>query len=143
MRKKIILKNLNDTLDFGMKLALSCKSKEIFAVSGPLGSGKTSLAQGIARGLNIKTKINSPTFNIIKTYSVIGHKIIKEFVHIDAYRLKSSDELLFLGIDEYFLANDNIVYIEWASKIEEIIPKFAKKIRLDFSETKQRRIIYF
>ncbi len=143
MRKEIILKNLNDTLNLGKKLALVCKNKEIFAVSGPLGSGKTSLAQGLAYGLGIKSKINSPTFNIIKIYPVNNHNIIKEFVHIDAYRLKSSEELLSLGIDEYFLADNNIIYIEWADKIGDIIPKSAKKIELNFYKNKEKRIIYF
>ncbi len=142
MKKKIILKNLEDTLSFGKKLALACKNKEIFAVSGPLGAGKTSLAQGLASGLGIKAKINSPTFNIIKVYSVNNHKSIKEFIHIDAYRLKSSKELLSLGIDEYFLADNNIIYIEWADKIKEIIPKSAVNIKLDFYKEKEARVIY-
>ncbi len=142
MRKKIILKDLNDTLKFGKNLALSCSAKEIFAVSGTLGTGKTSLAQGLALGFNIKTKVNSPTFNIIKIYPVKNHKTIKEFIHIDAYRLKSSKELISLGINDYFLADDNVMYIEWAEKIKEIVPKRAKKIKLDYCRDKEQRIIY-
>jgi len=142
MEKKIILKDLKDTIELGKSLALKCSGKEIFAVSGSLGSGKTSLAQGISLGLGIKAKVNSPTFNIIKVYPVDNHNTIKEFIHIDAYRLKSSNELLSLGINEYFLADNNIIYIEWADKIEEIIPKFAKRIKLDFYKNKDERIIY-
>lgn len=142
MKKKIILKDLNETLKFGKKLALSCFAEDILAVSGPLGSGKTSLAQGLALGFNIKEKINSPTFNIIKIYPVKEHKTIKEFIHVDAYRLKSSRELISLGISDYFLADDNLIYIEWAEKINDIIPKRAKKIKLNYCNEKKQRLIY-
>jgi tRNA threonylcarbamoyladenosine biosynthesis protein TsaE len=142
MRKKFILKDLNETIGFGKDLALNCFGGEIFAVSGPLGSGKTSLAQGLALGFNIRTKVNSPTFNIIKLYLVKNHKTIKEFIHIDAYRLKSSQELISLGINDYFLANDKVIYIEWAEKIKDIIPKKARKIKLDYYQNNDQRIIY-
>lgn len=143
MEKKIILKDLKDTIELGKSLALKCSGKEIFAVSGPLGSGKTSLAQGISLGLGIKAKVNSPTFNIIKVYPVDNHNTIKELVHIDAYRLKSSEELLSLGVEEFFLANDNLVYIEWPEKIKDIIPRRAKNIKIDYYKKNTERIISF
>ncbi len=142
MRKKIILKDLNETIGFGKDLALKCSGGEILALSGPLGSGKTSLAQGLALGFNIRSKVNSPTFNIVKVYPVKGNKKIKEFIHIDAYRLKSSQELIALGINDYFTSNDNVIIIEWAEKVKDILPNKTKKIKLDYYEDKKQRIIY-
>lgn len=143
MEKKRVLKNLKATLDFGKELALNTKKKEIIAISGPLGSGKTSVAQGIAKGFGINSKINSPTFNIIKVYPVKKHKQIEEFVHIDAYRLKSDKELLFLGINEYFQADNNFIFIEWAEKIKDILPKNTKKIKINYFNNNKERVIYF
>ncbi len=143
MKKKIVLKNLEDTMSFGKSLALSCFGGEIFAVSGPLGSGKTSLAQGFARGFKIRNRVNSPTFNIIKIYKVVNNQSIKEFVHIDAYRLKSSIELLSLGVEDFFNSKESVVFIEWADKIEDILPAKAKKIKIDYFKNKSARLIYF
>lgn len=142
MKNKIILKNLNDTKKLAKSIVNNCLGGEIFALSGPLGSGKTSLAQEIASSFNIKEKVNSPTFNIIKVYPVLGHKKIKEFIHIDAYRLKSSQELVLLGINDYFLSDDNVIYIEWAEKVKDIIPKRAKTIKIDYYKNKKERVIY-
>ncbi len=142
MRKKIILKDLNETIDLGKDLALKCSGGEVLALSGPLGSGKTSLAQGLALGFNIRSKVNSPTFNIIKVYPIKSNKRIKEFIHIDAYRLKSSQELIALGINDYFTSNDNVIIIEWAEKVRDILPKRARIIKLDYYEDKKQRIIY-
>jgi tRNA threonylcarbamoyladenosine biosynthesis protein TsaE len=142
MRKKIILKDLNETIGLGKDFALKCSGGEILALSGPLGSGKTSLAQGLALGFNIRSKVNSPTFNIVKVYPVKKNKRIKEFIHIDAYRLKSSQELIALGINDYFISNDNVIIIEWAEKVKDILPNKARIIKLNYYEDKKQRIIY-
>lgn len=141
--KKIVLKNLADTLAYGHNLALSCQGGEILALSGPLGSGKTSLAQGLASGFKIRAKVNSPTFNIIKAYQVKNNDKIKQFIHIDAYRLKSSQELLRLGVEDIFSDKDSVVLIEWAEKVKDILPVRAKRIRIDYYKKGKARIISF
>ncbi len=140
--KKIRLKDLAETLAYGEKLAKHSQGGDILALNGPLGSGKTSLAQGIAKGLNIKERINSPTFNIIKIYLVKGDNKIKEFIHIDAYRLKSSQELLSLGIEDIFNRKDVIVLIEWSEKIKDILPTKARIIKIDYYNKNKERIIF-
>lgn len=87
-----------------------------------MGVGKTVLAQALAAGLGVKAKVNNPTFNIVKTYKIKGNERIKEFVHVDAYRLNSAEELKALGIEEIFDSQESVVFIEWADKVKELLP---------------------
>jgi tRNA threonylcarbamoyladenosine biosynthesis protein TsaE len=142
MKSKIILENLKETMLFGQKLALKCSGGDIFSINGPLGAGKTSLVQGMAKGLGVKETVNSPTFNIIKIYKFKNLKSsIQKFIHIDAYRLKSSQELLDLGIEEIFISKNSLILIEWGDKVKEILPKNTKNIRIDYFKNNQR-ILY-
>lgn len=85
-------------------------------LSGDLGAGKTTLTQGIARGLGVAGAITSPTFVIAKTYPTRAGRLI----HVDAYRLSSFGELDEL-VDEVF-APDAITVIEWGDAIREALP---------------------
>lgn len=140
--KICLSKNYQETFNLGKSLAIKCQGGEIFALNGPLGAGKTVFAQGLAQGLGIKDTVNSPTFNIIKIYPVKNNSLVKEFVHIDAYRLKSSLELQALGVDEMFHDPLNIILVEWAEKIKDILP--SKYIKIDITigdQANDRQII--
>ncbi len=93
------------------------------ALSGNLGSGKTTFVQGLARGLGIKQRIISPTFILMRQYEGVGGHGGK-FYHIDLYRLEDNieQELRNLGIEEILGKAENIVAIEWAEKVKEILP---------------------
>ena len=87
--------------------------------------GKTIFAKGFAKGLGIDAVIDSPTFNIVKEYQ--GRFML---YHFDVYRIEDIDELLEIGFEE-MTGGDAVCLIEWASRIEEEIPSFAKWIRID------------
>ncbi len=98
----------------------------VLAFYGNLGSGKTTFIQGLAEGLGIKRRIISPTFIIVRHY-----KLVKEiFYHIDLYRIETRDDLLGLGIDEIINDKNNIVAVEWAEKMGDMLPE--KRIELHF-----------
>lgn len=126
-----------ETFHVGESLAAACEGGEIFLLSGDLGAGKTCLLQGLAKGLGVKGKVNSPTFNIMKVYK-IKKEGIKIFCHIDAYRLKTGADLENIGFDDY-LNKDTIVAIEWAEIVKDIWPK--KRIKIDISNYKNGRKI--
>jgi len=84
-------------------------------LKGNLGGGKTTFVQGFAKGLGIKEKILSPTFNIFKKY--------KNFYHIDCYRIKREKEAIDLGFQEIFSNPENIVAVEWPENIKKIMPE--------------------
>ncbi|MFH1239507.1 MAG: tRNA (adenosine(37)-N6)-threonylcarbamoyltransferase complex ATPase subunit type 1 TsaE, partial [bacterium] len=113
----LITKNLNETLKFGERLARRLKRGDIVALTGNLGSGKTSLTQGIARGLGVKGYIRSPSFKLINEYK--GNVPI---FHFDLWRLKSIAEVEELGYRDYFY-NNGVTVIEWAEKIGPILPQ--------------------
>lgn len=92
------------------------KGGEIIFLSGILGAGKTELIRGIAKGLGIKTKITSPTFNIMRAYNTTnGGKLY----HFDCYRLKKYADLVELGWEEIITDPEAIIVLEWPECIED------------------------
>lgn len=89
---------------------------DVVALYGGLGSGKTTLAQGICRGLGVGQVVNSPTFTIVNEYR--GHCPV---YHLDCYRLAGAEDLIGLGYEEYFYG-DGVCLIEWAEKAAEVLP---------------------
>lgn len=138
---KCFTKTEDDTFNFGLKLGKKINKAEVLALSGDLGAGKTKFLQGLAKGLGVKMKVNSPTFNILKLYKVYNNEKIKLFCHIDAYRLFSEKDLLSLGIEEYINDKKTVVAVEWAEKVKKIFPQKTIKIRIKIKSEKTREII--
>ncbi len=111
----------------------------IAALSGDLGAGKTTLTQSIAHELGVQENVISPTFVIMKSYKINTGKH-DQLVHIDAYRLNSSKELMTLGWQEIISDPKNLVLIEWPERVEEIIPKNAQRILLTHKSEDEREI---
>lgn len=116
--------------------------KAVFvALIGDLGGGKTSFVQGLAKGLRIRERVNSPTFVIVKKYKIKNLKTrFQYFIHIDCYRIQRSKDLMGLGFKEMAAASRNIVAIEWADKAKSLLPKNALFIRFDFIDKNTRKI---
>ncbi len=111
----------------------------ILALEGELGSGKTTFIQGLAQALGIKEKVLSPTFVLMKIFS-LEKKPFRNFIHLDAYRIEKPKELLRLGFRELIRDPQNLVVIEWADRIKELIPKNAIWIHLVHKDKDQRLI---
>jgi tRNA threonylcarbamoyladenosine biosynthesis protein TsaE len=105
------------TQAFAARLAGSLRGGEILALVGPLGSGKTCFAKGIARGLGISQIITSPSFVLLKSYH--GHLTLH---HVDFYRLETPDDYFSIGMDE-LLSPDAVTVIEWADRFLLLLPK--------------------
>ncbi len=135
MIQKFKTSNAEETISLGKEIGASCVGGEVFLLLGDLGAGKTCLSQGIAKGLGVKTKVNSPTFNIMKIYE--GKKL--SLCHIDAYRLDSGHDLTMIGLDDYLNRKNLVVIIEWAEKVKDIWPK--KKIKIEIKTIKDGRQI--
>ena len=106
--------NLVETHLLGEKLGRNASENMVFLLDGDLGAGKTTLTQGIAKGLDIKKNVTSPTFTIQKIY----HGRMPLY-HIDAYRLEGIDQDL--GFEEYFY-DDGLTVIEWSQFVPKLIP---------------------
>ena len=119
----------------GEKIAAGLTGGEILALTGELGSGKTTFVQGLAKGLGIKARVISPTYILIRKYG-------KSFYHIDLYRLEGEveKEMKNLGIEEIWDNPENVVVIEWAEKVSQAIPKKAIWIEFENLGAKRRKI---
>ena len=117
----------------------------VLALVGDLGSGKTAFAQAFAEAIGVREKIKSPTFVITKKYQIPksppaapersyggrgknNKTRLKYFYHFDVYRIHNEKEILNLGWEEIIKNQANIVLVEWADKIEKILPKNCVKI---------------
>jgi tRNA threonylcarbamoyladenosine biosynthesis protein TsaE len=111
----------------------------VLALSGDLGGGKTTFIQGLAKGLGIREKVLSPTFVIMKRFSIDKGQF-RNFYHIDCYRIKYPKEMLDLGFEEIISDPENIVAIEWAERIRNLLPKNALKMEFEFKGKTKRKI---
>jgi len=127
-----------ETLALGEEFAKKALPGTVIALIGDLGVGKTVFTKGIAKGLDIKEKITSPTFTILESYSD-GKMPLH---HFDVYRIGDSCEMEEVGFDDCVYSN-GITIIEWAGIIEDIIPKgtFCVKIEKDLSKGNDYRKI--
>src|SRR3989339_1311705 len=151
MLKKYTTKNYKQTQklgqDFALVIARSVATKQsktavVIALNGNLGGGKTTFLQGFAKGLGIKEKILSPTFVILKRF-VIPAKAgiqVRNFYHIDCYRLKKSEDILELGFGKIISDPKNIVAIEWPERIKKVLPKNTIFIDFKFVDEKTREV---
>ncbi len=102
----------------------------VITLSGELGAGKTTFAQGAALTLGVTETVQSPTFVLEKIYALENQKFT-HLVHIDAYRLKSAHELRVLGWEELAREPGNLILIEWPERVAECMPKDAIRLRFD------------
>jgi len=116
-KKEILMKNEEAVRDFGREMGKNLSSGSIVALTGDLGTGKTTLTKAIAEGLGVTETITSPTFNIVKQYESGRLPLY----HFDVYRIGDVEEMYELGYEEYFFGS-GICVIEWAELIDEIIP---------------------
>ncbi|PSO45653.1 MAG: tRNA (adenosine(37)-N6)-threonylcarbamoyltransferase complex ATPase subunit type 1 TsaE [Parcubacteria group bacterium QH_9_35_7] len=132
-----------DTIEFGKKFAQQLHGGDIILLEGELGSGKTTFVKGICEYFGIsKEEVRSPTFTIINTYSTTENQHrAEQLVHIDTYRLKDTEELKEIGIEEMLSDPNSIVFIEWPAKVEELTEyKETKTIKFEHKEENERMI---
>lgn len=133
--KIITIDNLASLELFAKKLNNKLVNGDTVLLTGDLGAGKTTLVKFIAKENNVKDKVISPTFNIMKIY-LSGNRPI---VHIDAYRLNESN--IDIGLEEYIGTNRGITFIEWPYFIEEYIPLNNILIEINNPNNDDSRII--
>lgn len=142
MEKEISLKEMNQVAEYLIGKSEKAKSDNavVLALSGDLGSGKTTLSQHIGKALGIEENLISPTFVIMKRYE-LHSQAFKNLIHIDAYRLKNPDELLKIGWQDIYSNKENLIIIEWPEMVEGLIPSNAIKVKLSHMGDDTRHII--
>lgn len=125
-----------ETKDLAKKLAKQLRG--VIALSGELGTGKTTFIQGFAKGLDIKEKILSPTFILIRQHYIPNSKQI--LYHLDLYRIDDPDQIESVGIKELLQNPKNLILIEWAEKIKKYLPKETTWIYFETLGNSKRKI---
>jgi len=127
--------SLTQTQEIAANLASGLSRGAIVAFFGDLGTGKTSFIRALGTALGIDEKsICSPTFQYLNIYNCST-----TLYHFDLYRLKTQEEFIEMGFDEFF-QTDGIVCIEWAERIQKIVPKKALQIHIEHTQSQTRRI---
>lgn len=117
------------------------RGASVVALYGPLGSGKTVFTKGVLRGLGVRGRVTSPTFLIMKHFTIRKPRL--EVYHFDCYRLRKSKELLLVGFKKILSDPRNIVIIEWAERIRALLPRRAIGVRFEHGSKEHERNIRF
>mgnify|MGYP001598287627 FL=1 len=125
-----VTKRLGFLLGEELRLSFPGEHATVVALSGELGAGKTFFTKGIAEGLGIRSRVQSPTFVLMKRYS-ISKSVFHDLWHVDCYRIGSVRELRSLGFKNILEDPGNIVVIEWPERIAKILPH--KMLRISFA----------
>ena len=138
----VVTKSAKETQELGEKVGNRLTSNDsavVLALSGDLGSGKTTFVQGLAKGLGVISRIISPTFILMRSYGMSKGNLY----HIDLYRLEGnvSGELANLGFSEIVSDPRNIVVVEWAEKAKESMPRGTHWIEFESLEIDDRKIV--
>lgn len=125
-----------ETWKVGRALADGLKRGDLVALYGNLGAGKTVFVRGLCAGLGLDAaEVTSPTFTIVHEY----YDARLPIYHFDAYRIERVAEFYELGYEEYFFG-DGVTVVEWADRIEPLLPTDAIRIRIGHGGGDNRRI---
>ena len=130
---RFVSKSAKSTEELGSRIAGVLKGKEMIAMFGDLGAGKTAFTRGLCEGLGIDEGVSSPTFAIVNAYS--GKYPV---YHFDMYRIKDVDDLFATGFYDYI--GTGITIIEWSENIESELEPDCIRIRIDKTDDEDERI---
>jgi tRNA threonylcarbamoyladenosine biosynthesis protein TsaE len=119
------------TRDLAAALAVVCVPGDVLLLSGDLGAGKTTFAQGFGRALGIDEPVTSPTFTLVRQYEVApGPTGVRTLLHADVYRLDSLGEIADLGLGQ-LVEDGGVALVEWGDAAEPVLGSGALSLRLD------------
>ena len=111
-----ITQNPEETIQLGKIFSDFIQRGDVYAFVGELASGKTTFIKGILKGMQYKKPVTSPTFTLVNEYDA-KYPVI----HIDCYREEKLERWIKLGMNDY-MSEENVVIIEWADKMESLLP---------------------
>ena len=134
---EIISRSAEQTRRVGMRLGALLQPGDLVALVGDLGSGKTTLVQGIAAGWGSLDPVSSPTFVIVNVYR---HSNGLRLFHLDAYRLNRSTEALDLDLD--LMLDQGPMIVEWAERVQSALPEQGLWVHMSYIDEVQRDLMF-
>ncbi|HEY7761407.1 MAG TPA: tRNA (adenosine(37)-N6)-threonylcarbamoyltransferase complex ATPase subunit type 1 TsaE [Actinomycetota bacterium] len=125
MRVEVRTSTAEETRELGEAIASLLRPRDALILTGELGAGKTTFAQGVARGLGVEENISSPTFTLVKEYTGI-----LDLAHVDVYRLDRVQDVVDLGLEELG-DGEAVLLVEWGDTVEELLP--AERLRVELT----------
>ncbi len=134
---EFISRSPDQTRRVGIRLGSSLQAGDVICLSGELGAGKTTLVQGIAEGWGSPDAVTSPTFVLVNNYRKVGGL---EMNHFDAYRVQSALEAEDLDLTGMIM--DGPFLVEWAERVQEVLPKESLWIKMKYLADEQRSLMF-
>ncbi len=135
MDRTIIARSAEEMEEIGVGLADALSDGMLVSLVGELGSGKTTLVKGIAKGLLVCDVVVSPSYLLAREYA--GRLALH---HLDAYRISSLAELAEAGLDRFLPPEDGVTVIEWPTRVEGIVESSDLLVRIDLLDDGSRRV---
>jgi len=135
MKKIFEAENLEELADIAKRLVSELGDTRVVCLTGTMGAGKTTLVKAILAELGAEDEGNSPTFSLINVYNSMPNG---EIYHLDLYRLKSTNEVLDIGIEDV-LYDGNWCFIEWPEHTRSLLPENYGDIDIQVDENGIRR----
>jgi tRNA threonylcarbamoyladenosine biosynthesis protein TsaE len=137
---EVVTHNAVATQAAGQALGAAVQPGQVIALRGNLGAGKTTFVQGLARGIGVSGRVSSPTFVLVNEYT--GARGVR-LAHVDTYRLgvAALDEAEGLGIEELLEDAGTVVAIEWAERVQELLPEDHLLVELGYGTGEDERVI--
>jgi len=135
MNRSIIAHDPAEMEEIGVEIASLLTDGSLVSLVGPLGSGKTTLTKGIAKGLLITDLVVSPSYLLAREYR--GRLALH---HIDAYRVSSLSELAEVGLDAYLPPEEGVSVVEWPERIDGLVEASDILVTLEFLEAGAREV---
>ncbi|HEX6230542.1 MAG TPA: tRNA (adenosine(37)-N6)-threonylcarbamoyltransferase complex ATPase subunit type 1 TsaE [Actinomycetota bacterium] len=136
MRIELSAATAEDTRAIGAAIARLLRAGDAIALTGELGAGKTTLVQGLARGLGYLGSVASPTFTLVREYPTDRLTVL----HADVYRLDRVQDVLDLGLQE-MMDEDGVLLVEWGDAIEALLPRAHLVVELTVPGESEERAI--
>lgn len=137
MGNPVVTHSANETIQLGKEFASGLRRRDVVALYGDLGSGKTQFAKGVCLGLGVRHQVTSPTFTILNEYTEGKYPVY----HFDFYRLRSLEELTEIGFDEY-LFGDGVCLVEWADLVESRLRTNRYDVKMNLGADENDRIVH-
>jgi tRNA threonylcarbamoyladenosine biosynthesis protein TsaE len=140
MQEQFIIPSLSDLPEAVKWVLAQANGRQKIMLYGDMGAGKTTFTKAFCNHFGVTDTTSSPTFSLVNEYRYMSNGVKKMIHHLDLYRLKNLDEALDIGIEDY-LFDDDYCLIEWAQIIEPLLPDEVLKIRIEISDTFERKIV--
>ena len=133
--KEIVIDSLDELKDVAEAVVESLEGRNVVALFGAMGAGKTTLISAIMEYLGSTDNVTSPTFALVNQYNTASNSAV---YHFDFYRINRIEEAFDMGYEEYFYSGD-LCLVEWPELVEQLLPEDAMVVKIEILSPTKRK----